>query len=55
MRITPTQQRPTSSSASVEHELADLEIDGYRIEFSRRVALLPVELAETRLGDQTDG
>ena len=38
--------RPVSRAASVDDDLRDLEIDGYRIEFSTRVALLPVALEE---------
>ena len=38
--------RPSSRSSSIDDDLRDLEISGYRITASRRVALLPVELAE---------
>jgi hypothetical protein len=37
---------PVSRSSSVDDDLSRLEIEGYRIEFSTRVALLPVDLAE---------
>lgn len=38
--------RSVSRATSVDDDLRDLEIDGYRIEFSTRVALLPVALEE---------
>ena len=39
--------RSVSRATSVEDDLRDLEIDGYRIKFSTRVALLPVALEES--------
>lgn len=50
MAVRSTTERPTARGQSVEDDLRDLQIDGYRIESSVRVALLPVELAETEHG-----
>ena len=35
-------------SLTVDEELRDLEIDGYKLVFSTRVALMPVALADVR-------
>lgn len=52
---TPVPRRPVSRSTAVDDDVRDLEIDGYRIEFGTRVALLPVDLTEAPSGGQTDG
>ena len=42
-----------ASSSFVDDELRDLEVDGYKIVFTRKVGLLPVELVDIKpVGDK---
>lgn len=38
----------SSQFSEINNELRNLEIDGYKIVFTRKVALLPVELADVK-------
>lgn len=48
---TPVPQSRPSLGQSIDDSLRDLEIDGYKIKFSQKVTLMPVDLVPTRLAN----
>lgn len=55
MLISPDTDDRLSRGSSTDDDLEDLRIDGYRIEFSKRVALLPVDLDQAPPPGHPDG